>query len=95
MQIDDEGRLVMDASEEVVTPKGETVSGDIGHFLYLHPGCTLDEVIDGLAGTRWVRTTEYVGGILGEYIDANYVVYMDGRYDMTEPGTVLFINGWW
>lgn len=95
MKIDAEGRLVIEVDEEVVTPKGGTVSGDIGHFLYLHPGCTLAEIIEGLKETRWIRTPEYVGEILSEYIDAHHVVYTDGRYDMTDLGTASFISGWW
>lgn len=85
----------MDADEEVVTPKGETVSGDIGHFLYLHPGCTLAEIIEGLKETRWIKTEKYVGGILDDYVKANHVVHTEGRYDMTAPGITSFISGWW
>ncbi len=97
MQIDGEGRFVMDADEEVRTPKDETITGDIGHLLYLNPGLTLSEIIEQLVGTRWIKSPDYVGGVLDEYKKANYITHDEttGQYSMTDSGITSFISGWW
>lgn len=97
MEIDSDGRFVMHSDDEPITPKGVTVSGDIGHVLYLKPGLTLDEIIKGLEGTEWLKDREFISAVLQDYINVKHVAKDEetGKYDMTELGIASFLSGWW
>lgn len=45
MEIDSNGRFLMNATDKPSTPKRITMSGDIGHILYVSPDITLDGIV--------------------------------------------------
>lgn len=84
---------------EPQTPKGITVSGDLGYILYQHPNFSLQEIIKQMEEEemRWDKKESFIRAVLRDYIKGEYVVLdkETGQYTMTELGKLSFMTGWW
>jgi len=85
--------------ERIITPKGITISGDIGHLLYRNSNMSLEEIAGEVKNwtDRMPEPTKYVSEILDDYIDTGLIVKNEetGMYGMTNLGGLMLQSGYW
>jgi hypothetical protein len=82
---------------ELGTPKGVSISGDIGHFLDEERELTLSEIEERLKETRWAPLVEITAEVLQDYIDGELIIRDEetGKYSMTGLGYLCFHGSQW